>query len=349
MRKFFLTLAALALFCGTAGASDNPLEKQIDHLENVVYGAPRSGGLINRLDAVEKDLYGTELQGSLADRQSAHIDFLEKGSDGQPSLLFKLSVAEWGLEVVNNAALPLAERIPVVERRLEGASQEGKPMAMRVERVLGLVVSDPITWQLMPVPSGTVVRLALMETLRPAVAKKDDPVRFCLTQNLLIGGKLVAPRGAPALGRILAVRKPGAFGRPSEIKIRLESLSTLGADVLPLTEGEKSKKATEFEASYAAAAGTSLIGAIALGPVGLVGGFFVRGDAKDVPAGSVMYAETSDAASVQVYPVPESLKSLAEDDKYLVVSGDQRVEAVNKQPAVAPVSEPQPKKEIDSL
>ena len=62
-----------------------------------------------------------------------------------------------------------------------------------------------------------------------------------------------------------------------------------------------------------------------------------------------MYAETSDAASVQVYPVPESLKSLAEDDKYLVVSGDQRVEAVNKQPAVAPVSEPQPKKEIDSL
>ena len=220
---------------------------------------------------MEKDLYGTELQGSLADRQSAHIDFLEKGSDGQPSLLFKLSVAEWGLEVVNNAALPLAERIPVVERRLEGASQEGKPMAMRVERVLGLVVSDPITWQLMPVPSGTVVRLALMETLRPAVARKTTPSGL--------------PYAEPAYRRQAggASRRAGPGADPCSPEARRfraslgnqnsgwSRLSTLGADVLPLTEGESRKKPRNFEASYAAAAGTSLIGAIALGPVGPCG------------------------------------------------------------------------------
>ena len=63
----------------------------------------------------------------MAERESAHIDYLEKGTEGQPSLLYKMSVAEWGLEIFNNADKPLVERIPVVEKRLEGSSMEDKP------------------------------------------------------------------------------------------------------------------------------------------------------------------------------------------------------------------------------
>ncbi|MDY3868445.1 MAG: hypothetical protein SOZ52_03675 [Pyramidobacter sp.] len=353
MKKICAALFLIVFICGVSWADDDPLDKQIDRLENIVYGSsPRPGGLINRLDAVEKDLYGTELQGSLADRQSAHIDFLEHGSNGQPSLLFKLSVAEWGLELPNGAHNPLGLRISEIEKRLEGVPQDGKPLAMRVERAIGMIISEPVAWEQLQIPEGTVVRLALLETLKPAVVKKDDTVKFCLTENLLIGDRLVAPRGAPALGRILSVRKPGMFGRPSQIKIQIESLNTVGADTLPLTEGKQAQKAAEFEASYAAAAGTSLVGAIALGPLGLVGGAFIRGNAKEIPAGTIVYAQTASAASVYAYPVPESLKSLAEDKRYLVVSKEQKVElqAPEKMPRTAPAeTEPAPKKEIDSL
>ena len=41
-----------------------------------------------------------------------------------------------------------------------------------------------------------------------------------------------------------------------------------------------------------AAVGASTIGALALGPVGLVGGLFVKGKDVELPAGSVLYIQT---------------------------------------------------------
>lgn len=310
--KRILTAFLFVLSCTfPVFASEEPMPgKQIDYLEQVVYGSTRNGGMLTRLDNIEKDLYGMQLNGSLAERQAAHVDFLKDGANGQPSLLFKMSVAEWGLEMPNNAALPLEERIPLVEKRLAGTNLGDKPLAMRVERVLGMIITDPVSWEKVTVPAGTVARLQLMETLSPSKVKKGDKVLFRLTRNIVIGNKLVASVGAPAEAVITKVRKPRSFGRPSEIHVKISSLDTLGSQILPMVEGENSKKATEFEASYAAAAGTSLAGALAFGPVGLVGGFFIKGNAHDIPAGAIMYVETEKDCSVFAYPVPTSLDSL---------------------------------------
>jgi len=320
MKKILAAIVAVFVYGASAFAAAESA-KLIDQLEQTVYGSVRSGGLVSRIDAVEKDLYGTKLQGTLAERQAAHIDFVENGSNGQPSLLFKMSVAEWGLEILNNAALPLVERIPVVEKRLEGNVMTDRPVAMRVERVLGMVVSDPVTSVPVELPAGTVARLQLMQTLKPSVTKKGDVILLRLTHNIVSGGKLVVPAGAPAQAVVTSVRKPGMFGRPSEIKLAVKTLRTLGQETLPLTQGEESKKATDFEASYAAAAGTSLVGAIALGPLGLAGGFLIRGNAKEIPAGAIMYAQTAAAQTVGSYTVPESLRSLLGDKYYDVIGG----------------------------
>ena len=353
MKKAGIVLLLCSLLGSAAGAAtDTTAAQQIDRLENAIYGSVRSGGLISRLDSVEKDLYGTKLQGTLAERESAHVDYLEKGTEGQPSLLYKMSVAEWGLEIFNNADKPLVERIPVVEKRLEGSSMEDKPMAMRVERVLGTVVSDPVTSEPVEVPAGTVVRLQLMETLKPSVTKKGDRVLLKLTHNLIVNNKLVAPVGAPAEGIVTSVKKPRSFGRPSEIRLSVKSLKTLGDPTLPLSEGEASKKATEFEASYAAAAGTSLVGALALGPLGLAGGFFIRGNAKEVPAGAIMYSETEKNVSVPAYPIPASLRALASDKYVDVLSGKiVNLQKVNEEKTKVENAAEPPKKatEIDSL
>lgn len=322
MKKLFIALFALAACCAPLFAAEaDDSEKTINQLEMSVYGSTRTGGLVSRLDAVENELYGTKLQGTLAERQSAHMEFVEKGSNEQPSLLFKMSVAEWGLEILNNGALPLVERVPIVEKRLEGEALTDRPIAMRVERVLGMVVADPVSAVPVTLPAGTVVRLQLMQTLKPATSKKGDAVLFRVTHNVVVDGKLVIPAGAPAAATITSVRKPGMFGRPSRIKIAVNAVRALGSEELPLVEGEESKKSTEIEASVAAAAGTSIVGAIALGPVGLAGGLLIRGPARDVPAGSVMYMQTASAQTVYAYPVPESLKGFTAQKYYDIVSG----------------------------
>ncbi|MGI6075269.1 MAG: hypothetical protein ACOYD9_02720 [Pyramidobacter sp.] len=332
MKKTFFALLAGVAFCSAAFANadgESLSTEQLDRIEKTVYGSVHTGGMLSRLDDIEKDLYGSELQGTLLERQSAHVDFIENGSNGQPSLLFKTSVAEWGLEIPNNAAQPLVDRVPLIEKKLEASALDSRPLAMRIERALGKIVSDPVTADVTEVPVGTVARLQLMETLKPAKTKKGDVVLFRATHNIIVNNALVVPVGAPAEGVVLSVKKPGAFGRPSQIKIAVKSLKTLGGATLPLTQGEASKKATEFEASYAAAAGTSLVGAMVLGPVGLVSGFFIRGNAKDVPAGSIMYAETEKAVSVPAYPIPDSLKAHASEKQYVDLIEGKKVDSVS--------------------
>ncbi len=354
MKKLAIAILLLFVSCAAVRANDDSASsRQLDHLENLIYGSVRTGSLMSRMNSIENDLYGTSLQGTLAERQSAHLDFLENGSNGQPSLLYKMSVAEWGLEILNNAARPLLERVPVVERHLEGSALEDRPLAMRVERILGMVLSEPVSGVPVEVPAGTVARLQLMETLKPSVTKKGDYVLFRATHNIVVNDRLVVPVGAPAWAVVTSVKKPRSFGRPSEIKLSLETLATLGVEQLHLTEGEASRQATEFEASYAAAAGTSLVGAIALGPVGLAGGFFIRGNAKEVPAGSIMYAETEKNFTVPSYPVPESLKARIAENKYVdILTGENADVKKNGEAPEATENPPAPPKketEIDSL
>ncbi len=358
MKKLVLAILLVAsLFSIAYADEDTTATRQLDHLEMIIYGSLHRGSLMGRLEEIEKDLYGTSLQGTLAERQSAHIDFLENGSNGQPSMLFKMSVAEWGLEVLNNADKPLIERVPILEKHLEGNVMLDKPLAMRIERIVGMILSEPVTAVPIEIPAGIVARLQLMQTLRPADTKKGDNVLFRLTHNIAIGDNLIVPVGAPAQAIVKSVKKPRSFGRPSEIHLTLESLATLGRDQLLLTDGEASRKAAEFEVSYAAAAGSPLVGAIAFGPIGFVGGlaggFFIRGNAKEVPAGSIMYAETENPVTVLAFPVPEFLKKRLSENNYIDILSGQIVEF--KQPEVdpnapgTPSAPPKGESEIDNL
>ena len=49
-------------------------------VEKLLYGGERTGGLIDRLSSVEKEMFGRELPGSIAERQNALLNFIEKGA-----------------------------------------------------------------------------------------------------------------------------------------------------------------------------------------------------------------------------------------------------------------------------
>ncbi|MDR1732652.1 MAG: hypothetical protein LBR61_11225 [Synergistaceae bacterium] len=308
------------LLCGgVANAAENEGKsssmQMMERVEMVVYGEAGKGGLIDRLNTLEKELFGRSLPGSISERHTAILNFLEVGTADQPSMLFKLGVAEW---IVRQAIQPdgsALKRVESLEKELDGEMQYGKPVAMRVERILATLVADPVTFQEAILPTATVLKAKFLEELGPATSKKGDSVKLVLADDLFVDKILVAPRGSFIDTRVREVKQPRAFGVPGQVLLEFRSLVPLGPQQPPVTVGDASKKATEEaqkgkdkgESGIIGAAGASIGGAVLLGPVGLIGGALVRGNAVKIPEGSVTFVETSGDVRISGWPVPESL------------------------------------------
>ena len=326
-RLISLALLVLVYVLGAgaiAGAAEGPSTFQIlARAEKIVYGDVKGGGLIDRLNGIEKDLFGRGLPGSISDRQTALVSFLEKGNAEQPALLFKLGVAEWALSQRVRAGDAVAQRIDALEMQLEGASMQDKPMSMRLERILSLLLSEAVQWKDVEVPAALVLRSELARTLSPSTSKVGDEVLLTLRQDVVVDSHLVAGRGSRIVGKVTEVSKPRSFGRAAEVKVVMEKLLPLGPEEIPVTIGDAAKKASQAESAQIAAAGTSFLGAILLGPLGLAGGFLVRGDAKEIPEGTPIYVQTVDTARASGYPIPAGLASVVRDrDENAPLSAD---------------------------
>lgn len=307
-----LFFAAVPLSAEETAQQETPFQT-LGQVETILLGSVQSGGLVSRLGKVEQDLFGRELPGSIAERQQALLDFIEKGSGGQPSFLFKLGVAEWAVTQRTEPLLPASERIRTLEEYLEGTAQEDRPLAMRLERIIQMLLGDGVAWEETKVSAGTVMKVELGETLSPKLAKPGDVVQVHLARDLVVDSHLIAPKGSVVKANVADVKPPRSFGRSSEVNVGFDVLLPLGPVPMPVTIGESAKKATEGDKAVMAAAGASFLGLVVLGPVGLAGGFFVRGDDRDVPEGTQFYVETREECTVQAFPVPQGLQGLLRD------------------------------------
>lgn len=99
MKKYLLllSLVMVLLFAPVLAAEDErgSVYHSLERVEKILYGSVQEGGLLPRLSKAERDLFGRELPGSLTERQQALLNYLERPSQNQPSMLFKLGVSEW--------------------------------------------------------------------------------------------------------------------------------------------------------------------------------------------------------------------------------------------------------------
>lgn len=323
MKRTFLLLAAtlllsLAVPCG-ARAKDGDKSssaQMMENIETIVYGDTAKGGLTERLSSVEEALFGRSLPGTIAERHSAILNFLEVGTEDQPSMIFKLGVAEWIVNKKIYASRPAVGRLETLEADLDGEVQHGKPIAMRVEHLLSTLVTDPVTFRSVTLPGNVPLKLRFMDELSPARNKEGDQVRIELTNDLIVDQCLVAPAGSLVLTEVREVVKPRAFGVPGEVRLTFSGLKPLGPQRPPVAVGEAAKKAIEEarktgdrgEGAIVGAGAASIAGAALLGPVGLIGGLFIRGNSIRIPEGSITFVQTSGDVEVYAYPIPDSLR-----------------------------------------
>ncbi|MCL2146308.1 MAG: hypothetical protein FWH52_00750 [Synergistaceae bacterium] len=285
---------------------------QMDQAEIIIYGESRRGGLIDRLNELERVLFGRSLPGTLSERQMQLVSFIKTGNADQPSLLFKLGVAEWAVSQSIQPFLPALGRLQKLEQELDDAIQEGRPIAMRVERILSLLFTDIVTQTEIEVSSDKVIRAKILEDIGPGKSRKGDSVKIELMEDFIIDNFLIAPRGSRIVSEIASVTRPGAFGRAGEVRLEFKYLQILGPEEPKVKLADDKKLGGTGEKNIVAAVGSSMIGAALLGPLGLATGLLIRGDSLDVNAETQFYVQQAEGARMSVFPIPASLNRNAD-------------------------------------
>lgn len=325
MKKITAVLIMLVMMASVGFASEavsdtdnnsGSSRQMMEGIEKIIYGYVAKGGLIERLGKVEEDLFGRSLPGTIAERHAAILNFLDVGTDGQPSMMFKLGVAEWIVDKKIRASEPANRRIEDLETNLTGASRSGNPLAMRVESLLATLVTDPVTSEAVRLPRDTVLKFRFMDELSPAKSRVGDYVRLELTDDLIVNHNLIAPAGSLLTTEVRDVKRPRMFGVPGEVRLSFNELRPLGPQRPPVKIGSASEKAIkdarrsgeQGEGAIVGAGAVSIASAVLLGPLGLVGGAFIRGNSLKIAAGSVTFVQTSGDIVVSAYPIPTSLQ-----------------------------------------
>lgn len=150
------------------------------------------------------------------------------------------------------------------------------------------------------IPKKTMLNVELIEPANSKTHKKNQQVEFKTTENLIINGVVVIPKGTIGMGYVYEVQKAGGFGRKGVLRIAGKEIKTLNNVSVPLRKGLEGKGKTDGGAVAVAAA------------VSLVGGLFMKGSNINYPAGTDFQVEVRDNVDLGV--TPEELKDAMNPD-----------------------------------
>lgn len=221
-----------------------------------------------------------------------------------------------GIMMVNGLCLPMAYAAPAshyvnVDEKYDPFAEEEEPvkevdtskltfkerMALQAKQEQAATQKIAIT-NVLPghiyIPKQTMLNVELIEAANSKTHKKNQQVEFRTTENLIINGVVVIPKGTVGMGYVYEVQKAGGFGRKGVLRIAGKEIKTLNNVTVPLRKGLEGKGKTDGGAVAVAAA------------VSLVGGLFMKGSNINYPAGTDFQVEVRDNVDLGV--TPEELK-----------------------------------------
>lgn len=279
-----------ALPVGAWEISSGPLAG-LTSLEKTVYGQEGTGPILQRIDTLEKDVLGGKQEGPIV----ARLEKLNSTLRGQgDSLLFRLNALEWYLTRTLSAGA-LNPRLTQVEQSFSGQAETG-PLGPRLDRLAKLVWPDgKADGGQVQLEKGTLVKIKLGTELSSQATKVGDRVKFQVAQDVKVDGKLLIPAGLAGEGRVTEVVAAANLGRDGRVRVNFGTIPALDGQLFPI---EVDEKATEMNKSLQFAAGAAMAGVLLLGPVGLVGGYFVKGKDVVIPIGTEFYVSITASSLV---------------------------------------------------
>jgi hypothetical protein len=141
------------------------------------------------------------------------------------------------------------------------------------------------------VPKGTEVILAFDQALSSKTAKVGESVALHVKNAVKIAGHTILAAGTKVTATISQVDKRKRYGVNAKMRMVLNPVRSAYGGMITLEPRSKGqyvggKKTNE-------AAGATAGGAILLGPVGLVGGYFIHGKAVTIKVGDQLATQVS--------------------------------------------------------
>lgn len=303
MRKQLVTLMLTFIFCLTAVAPgfaadvNIPAADKIKAMEVMLYGTAQEGSLLERMDNIENDVNGLMTSEPILERIDVMYDYLQGApKDGSVSFATRLNVVEWRLNESMSGG-PAKARIEAAEKLLNGKVDDGA-LTTRLEDLLELVSYEGgvVPVQQVTLPKDSVIKVEFTQELGNKINKVGDEVAFKAADNLYVNDVLVLPKGATGVGKVKKVVQPGMFGKDGRVDIDFMYIYGTDGTEIPVFVGELAEQQAK---SYAGAAGAAIGGMIILGPIGAVGGAFVKGSSVTIPVGSVTYVQTTEDVTMQ--------------------------------------------------
>jgi hypothetical protein len=140
------------------------------------------------------------------------------------------------------------------------------------------------------VPKGTDVILVFDAPVSSRTAHIGDTIPMHVRDDVVVRGVTVLDSGTAVDATISSVSKRIPFGGSATLRIDIDPVETPYGDrivVAPVSKGKDIGKRTGDAAAISAG------GAVLLGPIGWIGGLFVKGKSVDIKAGDELVTEVT--------------------------------------------------------
>ena len=284
-----LLLSLLLPFLAAAEEGSLPLLSDLDQCEKLIYGSSNNTKpVVERIDDLERAVYGGIFPLSIPERIAQVKSLLTEDRVDKTSLFFQLKANEWVTKKKVSYG-PLLPRLQELEKLLIGTNAQNS-IVERMNSLTAICFKDGVVPAAeVTVNPETLVVVEFLNEVGSKISKEGDPVEFAAAEDVIVDNVLLIPTGSKAFGTVTKAKKAGAFGKDGRLEMDFKTIHGFDGTELPLCLGEK---AVEENKRVAAAAGASFAGVVLLGPIGLVGGAFIKGKNIVIEEGSKTYLET---------------------------------------------------------
>ncbi|NLY54900.1 MAG: hypothetical protein GX058_00110 [Firmicutes bacterium] len=286
-RVLVIVVAIAVTSTSLTGLAAEPPLTALAEAELALYGeSSPTLSIMERIANLEMDLVGEVSDGPIINRIARITEILDTAG-GNVSINLKLSTLEW-FTTRAVSARPVGERVANLETLYFGGPQEGSLLS-RIERLIKLTFPEgKFDVALVKVPDGQTIRIKLLTELSSATSKVGDPVEYMIVEDLRLNNRLIIPAGTQGTGKVQTVTRAGNLGRDGRVTVDFGYVRAIDGTRIPLIID---KEALEQNKSLELAAGVSLAGVLLVPPIGLVGGFFVKGKDVTIPIGTELYLQ----------------------------------------------------------
>ena len=295
MRKIFLATLTILIFSAQIIFAEESATEKLLLIEKDTYGGEQIGAILDRLNKLEKDFTGRNMQGNMNARIDAIYNILYNDT-GEPSIIAKVNALEWNINhEVHGGGID--KRISALENTILGKPESGTFINRIRELSKNSFGAENIPMLEMQIPANILIKVALSEDIGSKTLQVGDVVKFIVAEDVFQGDKLIFAKGLEGFGTVTNVRKAkGWIGMNGKVEIDFNKIRCLDGRAIDIFVGNESKNIMTENKMIE---GASLVGMNLNSDLDKA---LVRGKNLNITAGTEFYIQTKNSAAVYALP-----------------------------------------------